>query len=413
MRLSAYTPHRRGFLGGLCGCSLIGLAGCVTPKGPDTPMTAGYRPDSTTDEAGLWQIFEKAERETSRSPLRLRDPALNAYLVDIMGRLAGDLKDDMRLYVMRTAQFNANMASNGMMQVWTGLLLRARDEAEVAAVLGHEIGHYIQRHGIKRMRDLRSKADVGAFIGLAFGAAGLGSLSNMSSLLLLSSVAAYSRENEREADDIGIELMHKAGYRAIAASEIWGELIEEIDATPNARSGSVLFATHPAEEERMNTLRKKAESFGIDAGERYTERYRQRMAAILPMMFEDELRLRRYPNSLVLFKRLQTDMPGEALPLHYEGEIYRLRQQDGDTKLALEAFERALAASKPLAETHRSVGLVHRQAGATDAADAAFRRYLALKPDATDRRMIESYIKSGSVPAVSWRRQLRGTNPPA
>jgi len=411
VRLSAYTPHRRGFLGGLCGCSLIGLAGCVTPKGPDTPMTAGYRPDPGTDEGGLWQAVEKAERDVSRSSYRIRDAELNAYLRGIIDRLAGDMRDDVRLYVMRTAYFNANMAPNGMMQVWTGFLLRARDEAQVAAVLGHEIGHYMQRHGIKRLRDVRSKADVGAFIALAFGAAGLGSMGDLTNLMLIASISAYSRDNEREADDIGIELMNKAGYRTVAASEIWGELIEEIDATPNARNGSVMFASHPAEEERMNTLRRKAESFGMDKGERYTERYRQRMAAILPMMFEDELRLRRYPNSLVLFKRLQMDMPGEALPLHYEGEIYRLRQQDDDRKLALAAFERALAAAKPLAETHRSIGLVHRQAGDSDAADAAFRRYLALKPDATDRRLIESYIKSGAVPAISRRRLPPGIVP--
>src|SRR3546814_15342811 len=66
---------------------------------------------------------------------------------------------------MRTPYFNASMAPNGMMKVWSGLLLRVNDEAQLAAILGHEMGHYMQRHTLARMRDMRSKAAIGAFLG--------------------------------------------------------------------------------------------------------------------------------------------------------------------------------------------------------------------------------------------------------
>ena len=55
--------------------------------------------------------------------------------------------------LVRTPYFNASMAPNGMMQVWSGLLLRVDNEAQLAAVLGHEIGHYLARHSVERLRD--------------------------------------------------------------------------------------------------------------------------------------------------------------------------------------------------------------------------------------------------------------------
>src|SRR3546814_5968134 len=83
---------------------------------------------------------------------------MHAYLVEFMQRLSRHFSSDMRVYLMRTPYFNASMAPNGMMTVWSGLLLRVNDEAQLAAILGHEMGHYMQRHTLARMRDMRSKA---------------------------------------------------------------------------------------------------------------------------------------------------------------------------------------------------------------------------------------------------------------
>ena len=74
----------------------------------------------------------------------VRDPVLNAYVRKVLCRTIGDAHcAPIRLYIIRTSQFNASMAPNGMMQVWTGLLLRMDNEAQLATVLGHEMGHAI------------------------------------------------------------------------------------------------------------------------------------------------------------------------------------------------------------------------------------------------------------------------------
>ena len=69
-----------------------------------------------------------------------------------------------QVHLVRTPLFNASMAPNGMMQVWTGLLLRVDDEAQLAAVLGHEFGHYLARHSTERLRDAKSRSAFGAFL---------------------------------------------------------------------------------------------------------------------------------------------------------------------------------------------------------------------------------------------------------
>ena len=137
-------------------------------------MSPGFRPDRGTDENGLWDQFDKEEEKLKRSRFLIRDPELNAYIAGIACRVAGDYCRDMRVYIVRTPYFNASMAPNGMMQVWSGCLLRCQSEAQIAAVIGHEIGHYLRRHGVDRFRDAQQKAAFSALLGLGLSVAGAG-----------------------------------------------------------------------------------------------------------------------------------------------------------------------------------------------------------------------------------------------
>ncbi|MEY3201742.1 MAG: hypothetical protein RIR70_1292, partial [Pseudomonadota bacterium] len=208
------------------------------------------RPDAATDEGGLWAMMEREERNLRRSPLLIKDPKLKKYLQDIACRLGGDHCPDIRVYPVRSPYFNASMAPNGMMQVWSGLLLRVDNEAQLAAVIGHEIGHYVQRHAQQRLRDLKSRTALGQFVGL-FGLAGA-----VGQLAVLASAFAYGRDQEREADQIGAVLMHRAGYDVSESPKIWGNLLAETRAREGAdpAANSPLFATHPLVPEREQTL---------------------------------------------------------------------------------------------------------------------------------------------------------------
>ena len=75
----------------------------------------GYEPEEARDEKGLWNEMEELERSIGKSALLIRDPEMNAYINDIVCRVAADYCGDFRVYVVRNSNFNASMTATGMM----------------------------------------------------------------------------------------------------------------------------------------------------------------------------------------------------------------------------------------------------------------------------------------------------------
>jgi beta-barrel assembly-enhancing protease len=343
------------------------------------------RPDAASDEGGLWALMDREETRLRRSPFRMREDGLNKYLADIVCRLGGEHCPDIRVYAIRTPYFNASMAPNGMMQVWSGLLLRMENEAQLAAVLGHEIGHYLRRHAVERLRDIKARSAFGQIIGM-FGLVGL-----VGQLATLAGALAFSREHEREADRIGIQLLQRNGYQPLEAAKVWQNLIDELRAIPgnDPAQNSVLFATHPGADERAQTLSELAAGMTGDTRE---AEYRAQVAPIRQGLLEDELKRGRLPESVALLNRMVAREPGSAELLHFRGEAHRLSDGDAERALALEDFQAALKAPKPLALTQRSLGYLYRSMQQPEAARAAWGAYLARAPDAPDAALIRQTL---------------------
>lgn len=382
----------------LCGCAATALTGCVS-QGGGKQVAAGYAPSLDSAEGGLWEMFNKAEADLKFSPLRMTDEELNRYVTDIACRLAGKHCPDMRVYLVRTPFFNASMAPNGMMQVWSGLLLRCQNEAQLAAVIGHEIGHYLKRHSLQIFERQRDNSTIAAFLGIAVAVAGGGALANMPGLIALADIFSFSREMEREADGVGLELMVNAGYSPVQASEIWRGLIEERNAGLTAQeradrkeNSDVFFASHPAPEDRAQTLALQAAAYPGGARIVGEERYLAQARVFRDEMMQDELRLHQYDRTLVIVDRMKAANPGDADPFYYEGEVYRARDEGLDTGLAMNAYGRAIEINEDHGLAWRGIGIMHRRSGREDAAAEAFKRYLELVPDASDRLMIQSYV---------------------
>ena len=349
----------------------------------------GYRPTLATDEGGLWAQMERAEADLKRSRFLIHDPQVKAYVSDIACRLSRDFCPDLRVYVVHTPYFNAMMAPNGMMQIWTGLLLRVQNEAQLAAVIGHEMGHYLRRHSLQRWRDARGKSDAAAI----FAFAGLpGAIAQFG---LLASIFSFSRDQEREADAIGLDLMAKAGYKPLEAPRVWEQLIAEQDKADKARSRDIFFASHPAPEERVGNLR--AQALGRD-GPLFEDglqrvRHWQQLKGIRSLLLADELKLRQFGQSEVLFDLLIREQGEDSELYFYKGEIHRIRNADGDTAKAYEAYGRAIDLGTAPPETFRSLGLTQMRERDHAAAEQSFRRYLELLPEASDRDIINSYMQ--------------------
>jgi predicted Zn-dependent protease len=230
---------------------LVCLA-CATTQMPD--IKPGEKPAIESDEAGLWMYMDDIEENLKTSGRIETDPLFNAYTRKIICKLAPDYCENIRFYIVRTPHFNASMAPNGSMQIWTGLMLRAQNEAQLAYVLGHEIGHYQRRHSLKQWRSVRDTSSVLIFFQLAAAGAGVGFAGDMAQLIALAGIFAYSRDQEREADDIGFELMANAGYDFHEAANIWQALIEEHEAADHPDQ-FILFASHPSTQERVKIRR--------------------------------------------------------------------------------------------------------------------------------------------------------------
>jgi hypothetical protein len=226
---------RRGFLKSACrhclGCGAL-LSG-LPSLAQDAAPSSGFkvpgrfsRPAVDTDEGGLWSLMDREEARLRRSPLAIRDPALSKYLSGLTCRLTEGHCLDIRIHVMRTPIFNASMAPNGMMQVWSGLLLRVENEAQLAAIVGHELGHYLERHQVEQLRDAKDKAMLAQLVGLIGGIAGA-----VGKVGILATQFAFSREHETRADRLGMRLMKDAGYEGRQAARVWDNLLGELKVT--------------------------------------------------------------------------------------------------------------------------------------------------------------------------------------
>lgn len=392
--------HRRAFLRASC-CQGLGLTGLLGASETWAQSTAAQtasqtdwesllgnrfaRPAIDTDEGGLWAMMDREETRLRRSSQVVRDSRLQGYLRDMVCRLVGDHCTDIRVHVVRTPFFNATMAPNGMMQIWSGLLLRVDNEAQLAAIIGHEIGHYLERHSLERLRDMKSRAAFGQFIGM-FGAVGA-----LGQLGMLAGAFAFSREHETRADVLGMRLLKRAGYRAQEAAQVWDNLLGELQIRGGSDVGqrSPMMATHPPVATRRDDLLKLA---GDDSGETRSEQLAQMLAPHRLDWIHDEIRRGQHEESLVLFGRMVQTRPGDAQAWYGRGEIYRLRGQDKDLPLALQDLQKAVQMAEAPAVAHRSLGLIHKQQAQKTEAMASFEKYLDLVPQAPDAALVRSYI---------------------
>jgi predicted Zn-dependent protease len=287
---------------------------------------------------------------------------------------------------MRTPMFNASMAPNGMMQVWSGLLLRVENEAQLAAIVGHELGHYLERHQLEQLRVAKDKAVLAQLVGLIGGIAGA-----VGKVGIMATMFAFSREHETRADRLGMRLMKEAGYEGRQAAQVWDNLLGELKVTGGEDVGkrNAMFATHPpVGNRRDDLLRMAGDAGGTTAAAEY-------QAAIAPLRFgwlQDEVKRGQYEESLVLFDRLLSGKPADTDVLYARGEVCRLRGDKDDLPRSLEDLTRATAADKPPAEAFRSLGLLHKQRADAPAAVQAFEKYLAVSPDAPDGGLINAYL---------------------
>ncbi len=209
------------------------------------------------------QSAAQAEREL---PV-IRDASLERYLNDVAQRLvavAPGARYPYRVRAVDSSDINAFTFPGGFLYVNRGLLTATRNESELAGVLAHEISHVALRHGTHEA----SKAyGAQAGLGILGGLLGRGKSGTTQQIIqavgglgLNAVFMKFSRNDEHEADLLGIRMMKKAGYDPTAMASFF-ELLKQQEARDPGRLQQ-FFSSHPAPADRASRMRAEAERLG-------------------------------------------------------------------------------------------------------------------------------------------------------
>lgn len=370
--------------------SVLLAADNLAPKIPP-----GYTPERAQDELGMWMELGEYERAVRQSALLIRNEPLNEYVRSAACRVAGEYCPDLRIYVIRNPSFNASMTANGMMQVWTGLLVRVSSEDELAAVLGHELAHYTRLHTMERLRRVKKSMTAGSLVDLGvLVITGVNLPAGQFAAVM--DAMSFSREQEGEADLLGARFMAQAEYNPEAAARVWRMVVAEEESAVAKREKPGLFSkTHPDAAHRIMALNAfVAENYGESVDD---PEGRARHVAMLNryymMLMEDQIDTNRFGRTKAILERHAEIGVHQSRVDFFYGEMFRQRGEEGDQALAKAAYVRATHDENPLPEAYRNLGYLNLKEDDLAQALHNFREYLDLNPDATDRAMIEFYLE--------------------
>lgn len=187
------------------------------------------------------------------------NPELQAYVERIGQKLAAQSHRpglEYHFTVLDSPEVNAFALPGGYIYITRGILAFINSEAELAAVLGHEIGHVTARHGVRQHSAATATGMVGAIIGVATGVRVTQDLFNVLGNAMLS---GYGRDHELESDRLGAEYIARAGYDPQAMIRVIGVLknqeeFEKKRATAENRQPRIyhgVFASHPSSDRRL------------------------------------------------------------------------------------------------------------------------------------------------------------------
>ena len=379
----------------LIGSILAGLAtGCSTPSGPMASDRSGAL-QSRADEQMLWQKAELEQRAFDGNNLIYRDQILEDYLNQIVANLQPQPADiKIRVKVIKDTHLNAVAYPNGMIYIHSGLLSRMDNEAQLAAVLGHEITHCTQRHALRAFREAKDQPALLRAIQQTLSKNR--SLQDMASFMGISGAFAaftgHIRELEAEADRLGVEMMARAGYDPREALLIFDQMVREIE---QEGLEEPFLGSHPSVEQRIAQLQNlidtkyRQKSSGVQNREIFLEK----LAPLFLDNAELDIRRGRFEAARNGIEKHLLTQADDSRAYFLLGEVYRQRKQAGDTLKALTYYDRAVSLDPTFAASHKAMGLIYYKEGRRSLARKFFESCLQLAPDSPDKAYIQKYLK--------------------
>jgi predicted Zn-dependent protease len=373
---------------------LLSLTSCATAR--LTPIGKGdFQPEE--DEMRLWREARELQMRFDRSGLVYEDVVVTAYINYVASKIVPETiskEINLEIRVLKHPAPNAFALPHGSLYIHTGILARMENEAQLAAILGHEISHIIHRHALQTFRNVKQAAaftSTLAVIGAPAGVYGLGVVL-LGTVGALAAVSGYSQSLEEEADTEGLQLMVNAGYDPGEALKFMVNLKRFVE--QEEIKEPFFFSTHPRLEERKVSYQRLLDTeYKGRSGFQGKEVFQTKVArAVLENALLETTRGRftSAEESIANCIALEADNCKAHFAL---AELFRQRGLEGDPERAEKEYQIAIVLEPQFAEPHRELGLLYYKTGRTDLAREHFKKYLELNGGARDRAYIEQYLR--------------------
>ncbi len=371
------------------------LAGCISPQA----VPLNDKLNSAEDERLLWERVRGEQEVIDNSGFLYHEPELESYLNRIVNKLQVHSITPgfkFQVKVLKDPHLNAFAYPNGVIYVHTGILARMDNEAQLAALLAHEMTHCTHRHSLRVIRSIKDRPAGIAAVQNAL--AKISAVHAVARLLgatgLTVAVHGYSRSLEAEADLVGLDLMAKADYDSYQALKLFEHLQQDIE--DDGIEAPYFFSSHPNVQQRIQNAKNwLAENFNptqsalIDSAE-----FQAGMQGVVLTNAGLDLRRGRFDLAQAAVADYLRIHPSDARAYYLMGEILRQRDEQDDARSAVGYLEKAILLDPNYPEPHKALGLIHYKGGEKRLARKYFESCLLLSPNAIDKDYIQGYLKN-------------------
>ena len=364
-------------------CCLV--VGCATSR----PILVCQTLTASEEEQMLWRRAQEEQNAIDGSGLLYQDTEIENYLNQIAKKLqTNSISADIsfQIKVIKDPKLNAFALPNGVIYIHTGILAHMENEAQLAALLAHEMTHCTHRHSLKTLRNIKNRTQAKS-----------ATIRELAQLLgITGSIAfinGYTRELETEADRVGLDLVVKANYDPNEVLKLF-ELLKQENEVEGLEEPYFL-GTHPKVQQRIeNVNRWMAENYrGKIKGSKNTIKFQSNMSRIMLENARLDLQQGKFFIAQSTVKKYLNLNPDDAQAYFLLGEIFRQRGWKNDSVAAIVNYEKSISLNPSYSESYKAMGLIHYKDGEKRRARKYFESCLLLSPNTVDKAYIQGYLK--------------------
>ena len=365
------------------------------------------------------QFMAAAGQEVNQVRAQLKpinDPELQAY-VDKIGRSLVPKWVDPQQFrftftLVNDPTLNAFAMPDGTVVIHSGLLAALDNEAQLAAVLGHEITHTTHRHGFRGYKDQQKKQSIfgigsmlaGVLVGTQTSSAAAGLVTGLgTNLAYQAAVNGHGRKFEDQADEVGLYYMVEAGYDYMEAPEVWrvfGRYTKDQDKVSN-----FFFSDHSTHVARIQNLtrainadyRAQVPRTNLRTGE---EEYKKAVERLKQQTAMANFQNQQYGQAQRGLADALERNPNDASAHYNMGRVLWAQGGAQNAQRALEEYAAAVQLDPTMAAPWRDIGLVFYEVKDVNRAAQAFERYLQLAPDAPEAPKLRAFLNAVRAPVL-------------